>query len=123
MWEQVEQYIVANYPQIIEWALIFLAYFFVALYRSKAKSTKRNFTTIMKERVEHVDGIDKALRETVQRERDAMQKELEESKKNYQAAIDKIAALEQKATRLENALGAMFEEVTDNEPNSLYEES
>lgn len=101
----LKSYFATNLPAILEWVLIFLAYFFVALYKSKVNGAKQNLGTLFKETTERIDTANF-------KERTEMQKELAESKEKYAAAVSKIADLEDRVLRTEKVLHALIEEGT-----------
>ena len=107
--ENIKQFIITNWPIILEYTLMFLAYFLVFLYRAKVKNTKTNLTLSMKGQKEHLEKVADDL--SIQ-----MKTELAESKAKYQAAIDKIETLEADILALHKALKELlFEEVSENE--------
>lgn len=111
--QQFYEYVQLNWPQIVEYAVMVIAYFLIALFHSKVGSTRRDLTVMFKEKAQEVKNTDVALRNDVDTERKAMQKELAESKAAYKAAVDEIADLKRRLCRAENALTVIIEEVVD----------
>ena len=107
--ENIKQLLIANWPIILEYTLMFLAYFLVFLYRGKVKNTKTNLTLSMKGQKEHFEKVADDLSVRVDNE-------LTESKAKYQAAIDKIETLETNIRILQLALKELLrEEVHEDE--------
>ena len=108
--EEFKQYITQNWPVIIEYAMMIVAYFLFFLYRSKVTGTKRDLNVMFKEKTGEVTITNENLKKDVNNAKMIMHKELEEAKIQYQAAIDKIATLEKNFSRLNDTLSELFKD-------------
>lgn len=99
--EELKQIIITHWPTIVQYALMFVAYFLVFLYKSKVNNTKTNLTTLFKDTVAHLSKTETGLREDI-----AVQLEL--SKAKYQAAVDEIADLKARIETQEKAIDALI---------------
>lgn len=106
--EEFKLYIVQNWPTIVEYATMVVAYFLFFLYRAKVNGTRRDLTVMFKEKAQEVTNTDLKLREDVGQTRKVMADELTEAKRQYQAAIDEIADLKTRLSRAEKALIELF---------------
>lgn len=122
--EEFVQYIVQNWPTIVEYALMVVAYFLFFLYRSKVSGTRRYLTALFKEKAQEVTNTDLKLREDVGQTREIMTTELTEAKAHYQAAVNEIADLRARIHRAEKALVEIIieTEVVDDGEQSTNEE-
>lgn len=122
--EEFKQYIVQNWPTIVEYAIMVVAYFLFFLYRSKVSGTRRDLTVMFKEKAQEVTNIDLKLREDVGQTRQIMATELTEAKAQYKAAVDEIADLKARLNRAEKALTEIITEteVVDDGEQSTNEE-
>lgn len=115
--EEFKSYIVQNWPTIVEYAIMVVAYFLFFLYRAKVSGTRRDLTVMFKEKAQEVTNTDLKLREDVGQTRKVMADELTEAKRQYQAAVDEIADLKARLNRAEKALIELFvdrvEEITE----------
>ena len=122
--EEFKQYIVQNWPTIVEYAIMVVAYFLFFLYRSKVSGTRRDLTVMFKEKAQEVTNTDLKLREAVGQTRQIMATELTEAKAQYKAAVDEIADLKARLNRAEKALVEIITEteVVDDGEQSTNEE-
>lgn len=122
--EEFKQYIVQNWPTIVEYAIMVVAYFLFFLYRSKVSGTRRDLTVMFKEKAQEVTNTDLKLREDVGQTRQIMATELTEAKAQYKAAVDEIADLKARLNRAEKALVEIITEteVVDDGEQSTNEE-
>ena len=122
--EEFKQYIVQNWPTIVEYAIMVVAYFLFFLYRSKVSGTRRDLTVMFKEKAQEVTSTDLKLREDVGQTRQIMATELTEAKAQYKAAVDEIADLKARLNRAEKALTEIITEteVVDDGEQSTNEE-
>ena len=122
--DEFKQYVIENWPTIIEYALMGIGYFLVFLYRSKVSGTKRDLTVLFKEKAQEIGTLfqektkevvdtDFKLREDVNTARKIMDTELAEAKAQYEAAVAKISGLESKLFQVEGALMAIIDEADD----------
>jgi hypothetical protein len=111
--QQFYEYVQLNWLQIVEYVVMVIAYFLIALFRSKVGSTRRDLTVMFKEKAQEVKNTDIALRNDVGIERKAMQKELAESKAAYKAAIDAIKNINERLCRTEDALAVITDTTVD----------
>ena len=122
--EEFKQYIVQNWPTIVEYAIMVVAYFLFFLYRSKVSGTRRDLTVMFKEKAQEVTNTDLKLREDVGQTRQIMATELTEAKAQYKAAVDEITDLKARLNRAEKALVEIITEteVVDDGEQSTNEE-
>lgn len=122
--EEFKQYIVQNWPTIVEYAIMVVAYFLFFLYRSKVSGTRRDLTVMFEEKAQEVTNTDLKLREDVGQTRQIMATELTEAKAQYKAAVDEIADLKARLNRAEKALTEIITEteVVDDGEQSTNEE-
>ena len=123
--EEFKQYIVQNWPTIVEYAIMVVAYFLFFLYRSKVSSTKRDLTVMFKEKAQEVTNTDLKLREDMGQTRQIMVTELTEAKAQYKAAVDEIAGLKARLNRAEKALIEIITEtevIDDGKPSTNEED-
>ena len=106
--KQFIDYVQQNWPMILEYMLMFIAYFLVFLYRSKVKTTKRDLTVLFQDKAKEVVNTDKILRDDMNATRGIMEKELAEAKHKYEEAINKISGLESRLCKTEKAFIAML---------------
>lgn len=112
--EQFKSFVIENWPTILEYVFMFIAYFLIMLYRSKVGTTKRDLSILFKEKTQEITERDKALRTDIDTSQNNMQKELEESKAAYQAAVNKIRTLERNTEKLTEIIAILIaEEVTE----------
>lgn len=102
--EEFKSYIVQNWPTIVEYAIMIVAYFLFFLYKAKVSGARRDLTVMFKEKAQEVTNTDLKLREDVGQTRKVMADELAEAKRQYQAAIDEISDLKARLSRAEKAL-------------------
>lgn len=112
--EEFKSYIVQNWPTIVEYAIMVVAYFLFFLYRAKVSGTKRDLTVMFKEKAQEVTNTDLKLREDVGQTRQVMADELAEAKRQYQAAVDEISDLKARLTRAEKALIEIIADEVEN---------
>ena len=112
--EEFKSYIVQNWPTIVEYAMMVVAYFLFFLYRAKVSGTRRDLTVMFKEKAQEVMNTDIKLREDVGQTRQIMVNELIEAKRKYQEAVDMIGDLKTRLYRTEKAL---MEIITDEVEN------
>lgn len=109
--EQFRAYVQQNWPQIVEYALLFIQYFLIALYNNKVGSTKRCLNVMFKEKAQVVADTDKALRNDINRDREHIKQELEKSKAAYQAAVNEIKDLRVRLQMTEDVLRIMTADI------------
>ena len=111
--EEFKQYIVQNWPTIVEYAIMVVAYFLFFLYRSKVNGAKRDLTVMFKEKAQDITQT-----------RQVMAAELTAAKAQYQAAVNEIAGLRARLNRAEKALVEIITEteVVDDGEQSTNEE-
>lgn len=112
--EEFKSYIVQNWPTIVEYAIMVVAYFLFFLYRAKVSGTKRDLTVMFKEKAQEVTNTDLKLREDVGQTRKVMADELAEAKRKYQAAVDEISDLKARLNRAEKALIEIIADEVEN---------
>lgn len=112
--EEFKSYIVQNWPTIVEYAIMVVAYFLFFLYRAKVSGTKRDLTVMFKEKAQEVTNTDLKLREDVGQTQKVMADELAEAKRKYQAAVDEISDLKVRLTRAEKALIEIIADEVEN---------
>lgn len=112
--EEFKSYIVQNWPTIVEYASMVVAYFLFFLYKAKVSGTRRDLTVMFKEKAQEVTNTDLKLREDVGQTQKVMADELAEAKRQYQAAVDEISDLKARLNRTEKAL---IEIITDEVEN------
>lgn len=113
--EQVKQVLIQYWPQIVDYALTFIAYFLVFLFRSKMSGTRRSLTIAFKQHAETVEVTDKRLNEQMQAQSAEVASELTEAKAKYAEAVNKIADLERRLLIAEKALNSFVEEDSDDD--------
>lgn len=52
--EEFKSYIVQNWPTIVEYAIMVVAYFLFFLYKAKVSGTRRDLTVMFKEKAQEV---------------------------------------------------------------------
>lgn len=112
--EEFKSCIVQNWPTIIEYTIMAIAYFLFFLYRAKVRGTKRDLTVMFKEKAQEVTNTDLKLREDVGHTRQVMADELTEAKRQYQAAVDEISDLKARLSRAEKALIEIIADEVEN---------
>jgi hypothetical protein len=112
--EEFKSYIVQNWPTIVEYAIMVVAYFLFFLYKAKVSGTKRDLTVMFKEKAQEVTNTDLKLREDVGQTRKVMSDELAEAKRQYQAAVDEISDLKARLNRAEKALIEIIADEVEN---------
>lgn len=112
--EEFKSYIVQNWPTIVEYAIMVVAYFLFFLYRAKVSGTRRDLTVMFKEKAQEVTNTDLKLREDVGQTRQVMADELAEAKRQYQAAVDEISDLKARLSRAEKALIEIIADEVEN---------
>jgi exonuclease VII small subunit len=99
--EELLQTVQTNWPVIVEYALMFVAYFLVFLYKSKINNTNRDLRTVFKDNV-------KLLKDAESKLRDDVMIQLEQSIKAYNSAISLIADLERRILVQEKTMNALL---------------
>ena len=112
--EEFKSYIVQNWPTIVEYAIMVVAYFLFFLYKAKVSGTRRDLTVMFKEKAQEVTNTDLKLREDVGQTRKVMADELAEAKRQYQAAVDEISDLKARLNRAEKALIEIIADEVEN---------
>lgn len=112
--EEFKSYIVQNWPTIVEYTSMVVAYFLFFLYRAKVSGTRRDLTVMFKEKAQEVTNTDLKLREDVGQTRQIMADELAEAKRQYQAAVDQIGDLKARLHRAEKALIEIIADEVEN---------
>ena len=112
--EEFKSYIVQNWPTIVEYAIMVVAYFLFFLYKAKVSGTRRDLTVMFKEKAQEVTNTDLKLREDVGQTREGMANELAEAKRQYQAAVDEISDLKARLNRAEKALIEIIADEVEN---------
>lgn len=112
--EEFKSYIVQNWPTIVEYAIMVVAYFLFFLYRAKVSGTRRDLTVMFKEKAQEVTNTDLKLREDVGQTRKVMADELAKAKRQYQAAVDEISDLKARLNRAEKALIEIIADEVEN---------
>lgn len=110
---QFKQVVVENWPAIVQYALMFVAYFLVFLFRAKTNGTKRDLTAIFKDTANAMTQSEAQLEQKIDTDREYMRKELEESKALYDKAVTIISSFDDKISRLEGAMNILVEEATE----------
>lgn len=90
---QFVEFVRLNWPTLVEYTLMLIAYFLVFLYKAKVKSTKINLTNAFEKKTAEVA-------ET----RQALICELTEAKTLYNKAVEEIEIMRKEQMRLELAL-------------------
>lgn len=112
--EEFKSCIVQNWPTIVEYAIMVVAYFLVFLYKAKVSGTRRDLTVMFKEKAQEVTNTDLKLRADVGQTRKVMADELAEAKRQYQAAVDEISDLKAQLNRTEKALIEIIADEVEN---------
>jgi hypothetical protein len=112
--EEFKSYIVQNWPTIVEYAIMVVAYFLFFLYKAKVSGTRRDLTVMFKEKAQEVTNTDLKLREDVGQTQKVMADELAEAKRQYQAAVDEISDLKARLNRAEKALIEIIADEVEN---------
>ena len=112
--EEFKSYIVQNWPTIVEYAIMVVAYFLFFLYKAKVSGTRRDLTVMFKEKAQEVTNTDLKLREDVGQTRKVMADELVEAKRQYRAAVDEISDLKARLNRAEKALIEIIADEVEN---------
>lgn len=112
--EEFKSYIVQNWPTIVEYASMVVAYFLFFLYKAKVSGTRRDLTVMFKEKAQEVTNTDLKLREDVGQTRKVMADELAEAKRQYQAAVDEISDFKARLNRAEKALIEIIADEVEN---------
>ena len=99
--EELKQIIITHWPTIVQYALMFVAYFLVFLYKNKITNTKTNLTTLFKDTVAHLSETETSLRNDISAQ-------LKLSKAKYQAAVDEIADLKVRMETQEKVIKALI---------------
>lgn len=99
--EEFLQTIQTNWPVIVEYALMFVAYFLVFLYKNKINNTNRDLRTVFKDNV-------KLLKDAESKLRDDVNIQLGQSIKAYNSAISSIADLERRILVQEKTMNALL---------------
>ena len=110
--EKVIELISVNWPTVVQYACMIVAYFLVFLFRGKINATSTNLKQSFKENVAHMKDNEKTFRAD-------MRAQVEESKQKYNAAIDKISTLERELQNTRDTIniliGVMQDEDTESE--------
>lgn len=112
--EEFKSYIVQNWPTVVEYTMMVVAYFLFFLYRAKVSGTRRDLTVMFKEKAQEVMNTDIKLREDVGQTRQIMVDELTEAKRKYQEAVDAIGGLKIRLDRTEKALIEIIADEVEN---------
>lgn len=112
--EEFKSYIVQNWPTIVEYAIMVVAYFLFFLYKAKVSGTRRDLTVMFKEKAQEVTNTDLKLREDVGQIQKVMAYELIEAKRQYQAAVNEISDLKARLSRAEKALIEIIADEVEN---------
>lgn len=112
--EEFKSYIVQNWPIIVEYAIMVVAYFLFFLYKAKVNGARRDLTVMFKEKAQEVKNTDLKLREDVRQIRKVMADELAEAKRQYQAAVDEISDLKARLSHAEKALVEIIVDEVEN---------
>jgi multidrug resistance efflux pump len=122
--EELKSFIITNWPTIIEYALMLVAYFLVFLYKSNVSSTKKNIdiafsqfaTRFADNETNNKTILDKCITyytsalDTCKTDYAAA---LNESKAAYEAAVNEIAEYKKRTARLEDTLAILLSEDLD----------
>lgn len=92
-------YIQEYWPTILEYALMFVAYFLVFLFRGKVNGTKNNLNLAFAQ-----------FRTEMTNTKNTLDLELTESKAQYRAAVDTIADLHAEITSLRQIVYALIDD-------------
>lgn len=95
--EELKLLVTTNWSTIVEYALMFVSYFLVFLYRNKVNGTKMNIDLAFKQ----------FTKKFIENEANS-NAQLEESKALYAAAVNTISKLEQKVKRLEETVACLL---------------
>ena len=101
--EQLKQIFVEYWPTMLEYAMMFIAYFLVFLYKSKIANTKDNLTLLFKDKVKRISDENTTLRTDINAE-------LLEAKAKYAAAVNKIESLEAGLARANAVINILVED-------------
>lgn len=113
--EAFKSFIVTNWPTIIEYALMLVAYFLVFLYKSNVSSTKKNidlaFTQFSTKFADNEANNQIILEKCINDYTTALEEcktqyllALNESQAKYEAAVNEIAAYKKRTSTLEATL-------------------
>lgn len=108
--EELKAAILTHGGEILEYAMMALAYFLIFLYRSKINNKSDNLGLLFKEKMGEVLKKDEELESIVSTNSTFMQNQLVEAQKKYIDAVNLIESLEQRITRTEKALVEIIEE-------------
>ena len=106
--EELITIISTYWPTILQYVMMFLAYFFVFLFKNRVNTTNTNLRTVFKENIANIKKADTELREDVFAQ-------LLESKTSYKAAVDKLAATEMRLAKAEHAIEILLKGDTSDE--------
>lgn len=114
--EELKTIIIERWPEIVSYALNFIAYFLFLVYRTRFIKTRNNMRVLFDDKVTQVNTIDKNLRTDIETERVAMREDLLnaiEEHKRSKAEYDKCIA---ELNRMGKALAEIIaeQEVDDN---------
>ena len=114
--EELKVAILTHGGEILEYAMMALAYFLIFLYRSKINNKSDNLGLLFKEKMSEVLKGNEELQTIVTNDCAFMQNQLIEAQKKYTDAVNLIESLEQRINRTERALVEIIEEweVIDN---------
>ena len=110
---EFKNFIIEEWPQIIEYALYFIAYFLIFLYRAKVKKSSGDMRVVVKENTSCVKKLDEELRSTFTAAINIAEEKYMQAKKEYERVINKI-------TNLEKAVRVIIEGTEDIEDAELY---
>ena len=111
-------FVIENWTTILEYSLMFLAYFFVALCRINVGSTKKSLSALFKEEANTVRKIDRQMRKDIADERKIMYDEFTASIAAYDKAISSITDLHKRVDDMEKAFQILIREETEVDDNA-----
>ena len=109
--EELKRVILTHGSEILEYALMLLAYFLILLYRSKINHKSDNLGLLFKERTGDILKKSEELESIVSTNSAFMQNQLVEAQKKYTDAVNLIENLEQRLKRAEDALIEIIDEL------------
>lgn len=121
--EELKLAIITHSSEILEYALMLLAYFLIFLYRSKINNKSDNLGILFKEKIGKVLEKDEELEHIVSTNSAFMQNQLIEAQKKYTDAVNLIQTLDQRLKRVENALVEIIEDLEVVDDGEVHQET
>ena len=119
--EELKAAILTHGGEILEYAMMALAYFLIFLYRSKINDKSDSLGLLFKEKMGEVLKKDEELESIVSTNSTFMQNQLIEAQKKYADAVNLITSFERRLTRTENALIEIIEELEVIDDGEVHE--